>query len=580
MVRVDVSSVELNFSHITCSVFKMFDLILAFLGFWVVVHTFCHLIRQRFHSKQSLTNNFIRRTTNAPISLYHQTAFKPAYHISNRPFNVRFWTNVLNPRFESLANRTPKFWRIWFDVGVFVGLLTMIAGIIIMTVAGWRLLVELFGVYWKVETEFPEVQTKFVKRGFEDENSVQHEKDKSNQVFVPVIPGITLPISHFAYYLIALLICGVIHEAGHAIAAETEKLKIESTGLFLYILYPGAFVEFNLDSLERRDCRKKLRIICAGVWHNIVVFLIGYLVLNSGFFVGFLSHTAWRSVDGIGVSVVSVEEASLNTPLFDYIQPSMLITKLDDYELIESLDSWNNYLLERSKMNVNHAGFCSSERDIMSSMDCCEISEDHPYGNERDKGISCFKRIDKKKEEKVCLKTIPILVNVNEQRCFRDDDCDRTLPMCVLPYTPTGFPKPLRIYYKDAPWSEKEDAENEKVLLFLGEFEDVWEIVQVSSIQPRWSWVPLWIPESLELILRYITSFSLALCVINILPAFQLDGHHALRSLLSAYYDRSEGASTNNKSKEREKRIENGIIYFVTALVGWVVIGTLFSGLF
>ncbi|CAG8464921.1 4865_t:CDS:2 [Acaulospora colombiana] len=371
----------------------------------------------------------------------------------------------------------------------------MVAGIVIMMIAGWRLLVGFFGV----ETNDPPVSTKFVKRSFEENHD--HPEDKGNQqIFVPVIPGVTLPISHFAYYLIALLICGMIHEAGHAIAAETDDFKIRSAGIFLYILYPGAFVEFDIDALEGRDDRlTKLRVICAGVWHNAVTFLLIYLILSSGFFVIALSSTAWRSVDGSGVSVVSIEE---DTPLFGHIKPSMLITKLDDFELTESLESWNSYLLERSKINLNPTGFCASKKDIISSLDCCEISGAHPYGNERDKSISCFKRIDRNKEEKVCLKTVPILVNVNEQRCLRDDDCVRESPICVLPYTPDGFPKPLRIYYKDVPWSEKEDKDQEKVLLFLGEFEDVWEIVQVSVIQPRWSWVPMWIPESLELVLR------------------------------------------------------------------------------
>ncbi|CAG8527323.1 9744_t:CDS:2 [Diversispora eburnea] len=568
-------------------------MLLTFLGFWVVVHAFCHFIQQKFHSKKTFTNSFFRTTTNRSFlpTSGRQTTL-PEIHISNQPFNVRFTTNILNPYFKSLANRAPNFWKLWFSIGAFVGILTMIIGIGVMIMASWKLVTGFLAIIWKVESNsFPATTpinlNNFVKRNFIDENPKEKDDYDNHQ-----IPGVTLPMSHFAYYLIALLICGVIHEMGHAIAAAKERIEIKYTGIFLYIIYPGAFVEISTHEMKELPCFKQLRILCAGVWHNLIIFLLGYFILNTGLFTSFLSLTLWRSVDNMGVSVISVEK---NTPLFDHIKPSMVITKLDDFVLNNSLDNWNNYLLENNKLNISHhIGFCASENDISSSTDCCEITDDHPYGKAEDSSVSCFKRIttqpyefqnnsNNNSQQKilVCLPTIPILVNVNEQRCIKDDDCNVKSPLCVLPYSPPRFPKSLRIYYKDVPWSENEQ---ENVLLFLGKLQDVWEIVQVSILQPRWSWVPLWIPESLELILRYTISFSLALCVLNILPAFQLDGQHALTALLLWIFgtdqDLRETAITNSKKNKRRKQIENGIRYFVTGLVVWVVVGTLISGIF
>ncbi|RHZ61726.1 hypothetical protein Glove_346g35 [Diversispora epigaea] len=568
----------------------MFDFLITFLGFWVVVHAFCHFIQQKFHSKKKFTNSLFQTTTNLPITR-RQTKFIPENHISNQPFNVRFTTNRLNPYFKSLANRAPNFWKIWFSIGAFVGILTMIIGIGVMIMASWKLVTGFLAIIWKVESNSLPATTitlnNFVKRNFIDENPKEKDDYDNHQVFVPVIPGVTLPMSHFAYYLIALLICGVIHEMGHAIAAAKERIEVKYTGIFLYIIYPGAFVEINTHDMKELPCFKQLRILCAGVWHNLIIFLLGYLILNTGLFASFLSLTLWRSVDNMGVSIISVEK---NTPLFDHIKPSMVITKLDDFVLNNSLDSWNSYLLENNKLNISHdIGFCASENDITTSTDCCKITEDFPYGRAEDSSVSCFKRITTQPYENnsknnsqlkllVCLPTIPILVNVNEQRCIKDDNCNLESPICVLPYSPPRFPKSLRIYYKDVPWSGNEQ---ENVLLFLGKLQDVWEIVQVSILQPRWSWVPLWIPESLELILSYTISFSLALCVLNILPAFQLDGHHALATLLLwIYRDPRETVIINSKKNKRRKRIENGIRYFVTGLVVWVVIGTLISGIF
>ena len=33
------------------------------------------------------------------------------------------------------------------------------------------------------------------------------------------VPGVNLPTSQLGYYLLTLLVCGIFHELGHAIAA-------------------------------------------------------------------------------------------------------------------------------------------------------------------------------------------------------------------------------------------------------------------------------------------------------------------------------------------------------------------------
>ncbi|KAG0016559.1 hypothetical protein BGZ80_009134 [Entomortierella chlamydospora] len=68
----------------------------------------------------------------------------------------------------------------------------------------------------------------FMKRNFGDDSHAVSSSTTSftpansaenDMVFVPVIPGVTLPLSHLPYYLIALLVSGIFHEAGHAVAA-------------------------------------------------------------------------------------------------------------------------------------------------------------------------------------------------------------------------------------------------------------------------------------------------------------------------------------------------------------------------
>lgn len=80
-----------------------------------------------------------------------------------------------------------------------------------------------------------------------------------------------------------------------------------------------------------------------------------------------------------------------------YLKPSMLITKLDDFDLSgSSLDSWNDYLLQNERLDLDPMGFCASIEGA-TSLGCCDISADHPYGNAKD-NTTCFKRIEAHKQ--------------------------------------------------------------------------------------------------------------------------------------------------------------------------------------
>ncbi|KAG0238612.1 Membrane-bound transcription factor site-2 protease [Actinomortierella wolfii] len=70
-----------------------------------------------------------------------------------------------------------------------------------------------------------------------------------------------------------------------------------------------------------------------------------------------------------------------------------------------------------------------------------------------------------------------------------------------------------------------------RIVLYQGDPRDIWDGVQVTNMKTRWSFLPLGLPNATMLTLQYIMSFSLALSILNIVPARHLDGHHALKSL-------------------------------------------------
>uniref|UniRef100_A0A7S1TQ45 Endopeptidase S2P n=1 Tax=Erythrolobus australicus TaxID=1077150 RepID=A0A7S1TQ45_9RHOD len=88
-------------------------------------------------------------------------------------------------------------------------------------------------------------------------------------LMAPLVPGVNLPHSQIVYVLLALLISVVLHEAGHALAAGVEDLRVTSVGGFFALIFPGAFVQ--IDGLEQINVRRQLKVYCAGAWHNVVV---------------------------------------------------------------------------------------------------------------------------------------------------------------------------------------------------------------------------------------------------------------------------------------------------------------------
>ena len=60
-----------------------------------------------------------------------------------------------------------------------------------------------------------------------------------------------------------------------------EGVKINGFGMFMFIIYPGAFVDMHSESLFSVSSWKQLRIFCAGIWHNVLIVLTGVVMLLS-----------------------------------------------------------------------------------------------------------------------------------------------------------------------------------------------------------------------------------------------------------------------------------------------------------
>ncbi|XP_072018604.1 membrane-bound transcription factor site-2 protease-like [Amphiura filiformis] len=130
---------------------------------------------------------------------------------------LRWYTTCLNRCFIRLGQCKPRILTAWFTLGAWFGVLLMFVGVVLLTLT-------------------------LVK-------SVSQEEGEP-AVLTPVMPGVNLPVSELGYFFPVLLVSGIWHELGHAIAAVREQVRVNGFGIFLMVVYPGAFVDLHTDHLR------------------------------------------------------------------------------------------------------------------------------------------------------------------------------------------------------------------------------------------------------------------------------------------------------------------------------------------
>lgn len=121
------------------------------------------------------------------------------------------------------------------------------------------------------------------------------------------MPGVNLPLNHLGFYILTLLMCVFLHEAGHAMAAIRERVRLHGFGVFVFGFYPGAYVDLNTSDLQTLTPFSQLRVYCAGVWHNAIIALFSVLIF---YMLPFLLSPIYHF--GTGVGVTYLQEVGYN----------------------------------------------------------------------------------------------------------------------------------------------------------------------------------------------------------------------------------------------------------------------------
>jgi S2P endopeptidase len=75
--------------------------------------------------------------------------------------------------------------------------------------------------------------------------------------------------------------------------------------VFFWFIYPGAYVKVDARVLVQVSIRKQLRILLAGVWHNLVLVAVVMLLLASGLLDIPWSWLGWERANS-GVAITDI----------------------------------------------------------------------------------------------------------------------------------------------------------------------------------------------------------------------------------------------------------------------------------
>ncbi|ADC45982.1 peptidase M50 family [Methanobrevibacter ruminantium M1] len=207
-------------------------------------------------------------------------------------FPLLMWkTQRLRGFIDRIANRAPRFWKWYMNIGIVIS-------------TGFMILMAVALVY-SLKTLMDAPTVSLVIPGVEVPGS---------PIFIPFLSG-----------LIALATVLIVHEFSHGILARVEKIKINSIGLLLFAILPGAFVEPDEEELKGLNRPSRMRIYVAGSMANLTLAAIALVImmLISSFVV-----PAVFEDDGIVISRLTEDGNAIN-----YLSEGMVIKGINNYSV-------------------------------------------------------------------------------------------------------------------------------------------------------------------------------------------------------------------------------------------------------
>ncbi|KAI6201556.1 Endopeptidase S2P [Aphelenchoides besseyi] len=566
------------------------------------------------------------------------------------PFQIRFyWTRFHNHRYYSpfktfqtwsASSRFSHFVTGWFTIGTLIALLFFflmplyLCWLLFTEILNWISIWQwsdggIFSWLFSVRVNSEGIYEHAELGALPSAITYVPYQNHVQTGLIPAVLGINIPISHLPMFMIVLIFAGILHELGHAMAALCANVGLNGFGFFLLAIYAGAFTELDTEELNRASLAQKLRIYSAGIFHNVVLALVGVLIISMMPLFLFPLYTT-----NVGVIIKDVEQSSGLYGKTGLI-PGSVVTAVNGCKVRNASD-WM-MCLENLRKNGPNSGYLMKHDDVLpmlasanyvkqygDEIQCCE-----GFSNETFSSHLCFNYyfdyVTKKPAEDQYHNQAPQPLSTTaaaklseslgfygknhslpENRPIRSKRLVLPMPKSELGADITNRNRttinmhvqanyaclPARLVtkqqmcirgvtnvkdeyvcvtpslYNGTQLLSFELSGGKDVVLFVGPVTEPAYLVQVKEIVPRFHWVPVWIADSMELFGQYLITFSLSLGVLNSVPCYGLDGQFLCYTVVD-YFFANHSAYTRNRITSTTIFLGT-MVFLLNLLIGFV----------
>lgn len=355
----------------------------------------------------------------------------------------------------------------------------------------------------------------------------------------PIIIGVNIPFNQIWYYCITIIFCSIVHELGHALAAVCEDVQILGVGANVVFIMTMAYVQLKTEALNSLNTLKKLRVLCAGIWHNLFSAFILYVC--------FISLPSFFS-PLYSVNIPTITHVVPGSPLYGErgLNNKDQILKINNCN-VDSTDDWYQCLL---KSAINKPALCV-KTDIVHEYDESVLVQ-HSNTNEVEccdenkKQNACFEYLEPvngilELPQHMCLPVRTVLEN--SHYCDDNNNCENDYH-CIRPVlaNTTSIIHIKRI--------DKDDV------IYIGHPADLFKNVFISNFFPKYNFLSSNFPDIVQNLLRYLVTCSLGLAIVNVVPCFWFDGQFIVQTLVNDFLAKMA----------RKRSTRNTITLFITTI--------------
>ncbi|KAL8513343.1 hypothetical protein ACS0TY_019519 [Phlomoides rotata] len=381
--------------------------------------------------------------------------------------------------------------------------------------------------------------------------------------------GMNISLSSLGYLCISSVICIIVHEFGHALAAASEGVQMEYIAFFYALVFPGALVAFNHTLLQALPSVASLRIYCAGIWHNAAFCGVCTVVLSllpiilSPFF-----------MHGENPMVLDVHPLS---PLSGYLSANDVILSLDEFH-IHTAEEWKQIitvLTEKTQLltsgqsteianvqksycvpdsvieksiQIQFEGYqtnCPNELIAFVPATCLDVSKYNvggkKFNHEKIEVIHCLNAKDVVKHKKCAYNSVQTHRNSSACLCSEEESCLTPLQLpglgwVEITYSSLECLNRGRIFSSDNKHTGYTEGRCLQTFVFVGDLMSMSHSIHLTSYRPRLSiYFISHLPDLLEKLFTCAFHVSMILALLNSLPVFFLDGESILEVILLHY---------------------------------------------